>query len=510
MKNKITIISPKREIFDPGRMEFWEFGFMAKAAGIQQRKYSGTPMALPILHSLIPDDFEVTVIDENVEDIDFTIETDLLLLTFFTTAATRGYAIADTFRERNVTVVIGGCHASMAPDEAITHADTVAIGEAEVLLPKILEDFRKGKLEKFYRVNDDERPALDNLPIPHFNCLKLNSYFNPTIQTMRGCPMKCDFCTVRVHWGSKYRYKPIEKVIEEIESLKKSFGRNTFIMISDDDIAANRNRSKELFRALIPLQIQWMSQGSMAMAKDDEYLDLMTQSGGTRMIMGFESVSEESLRLMKKNPANKLSDYIANIRKIQSYGVAIIGAFVFGFDTDGMDSFDNSADFIIDNCIALPQLFALTPFPGTALTKRLEEEGRILSRDWKFYTGSTVQFIPKTMTPEQLQNGYYYTIQKVYSYKNIWKRLNGLWRLWDENARRREPVIIKEKIDTLLLNENFRACAYSYPLNYNADSNEEAHYRKKLNTLLRRFLSRRTEMMNAVVDNNTGVNVAAI
>jgi len=262
---KITIISPKKEIFEDKRMEFWEFGFMATTAGLGSRKYSGTPLAIPILASLIPGQYDIEAIDENIEEINFDNKTDLVLLTFFTTSATRGYKIADIYRGKNVKVVIGGCHASMESGETSIHADAVAIGEAEVLLPRILHDFNNGRLQKFYRVEEEERPSLDNQPIPRFNCLKLKNYFNPTIQTMRGCPMGCEFCTVRVHWGAKYRYKPIKKVVQEINELKSQFGRNTFIMIVDDDIAANRERSKELFRALIPLKIQWMSQGSMAM-----------------------------------------------------------------------------------------------------------------------------------------------------------------------------------------------------------------------------------------------------
>jgi radical SAM superfamily enzyme YgiQ (UPF0313 family) len=396
-------------------------------------------------------------------------------------------------------VLIGGCHASMVPEEAIGHADSVAIGEAEALLPRIINDLRTGQIQRFYRVDESERPSLANLPVPHWNRLKLDSYFNPTIQTMRGCPFNCEFCTVRVHWGPKYRYKPIECVVEEVQFLKKQFGRNTFFMIVDDDVAANRKRSKELFKALIPLQVQWMSQGSIAMAKDDEYLELMTKSGGTRIIMGLESISEASLQSMRKNPANRLSEYSRNLKKIQSYGVAIIGAFVFGFDEDDITCFDNTADFIIENHVALPQLFVVTPFPGTALAERLDQEGRILTKDWKLYTGSTVLFQPKQMSPKELQDGYYYAIQKVYSYRAIWERLTGLWDLFDEGAPKPEAALLKEKIDILLLNQNFRAVAYSYPICYAASEVEEAYYKTEIQKSLKMFLQRRSQLLGATV-----------
>lgn len=496
---KILVISPKRERFEKDRLEFWEFGFMANVAGIGNRKFSGTPLALPIIASLIPDDIDATLVDENVEEINFDTDADLVVLTFFTVAATRGYQIADKFREKKIPVVIGGCHASMVPEEAAEHADTVAIGEAEVLFPKILSDFRNKGLKPVYRINDSQRPKLDRQPTPRWDCLKLNKYFNPTIQTMRGCPFKCEFCTVRVHWGAKYRFKPIHRVVEEVESLKKEFGRNTFFMIVDDDIAANPIRAKKLFKALLPLKIQWMSQGSMAMAKDEEYLALMTKSGGTRIIMGLESIHEASLIEMQKNPANKLNDYIHNIRKIQSYGIAIIGAFVFGFDQDDGSCFESTADFIIENHIALPQLFSMTPFPGTRLAERLEQEGRILSKDWKRYTGSTVLFQPKLMTIDELEKGYYQTIQKVYAYAGIWKRLSGLWKLFDENASKYKPLktIIKEKIDLILLNENFRAVAYSYPIIHHTDENQELFYKKELQNNLRQLLNQRNQLIEA-------------
>jgi radical SAM superfamily enzyme YgiQ (UPF0313 family) len=492
---KVTVISPKRERFDPNRMEFWEFGFMTKAAGSGSRKFSGTPLALPIIASLLPDDFEVTLIDENVEDIDWNIDPDFVVLTFFTTAATRGYYIADQFRQANAKVIIGGCHASMLPDEAIAHADAVAIGEAEALMPRIAADMRKGKLKRFYRIKESERPNLNNIPIPRWDRLKLHRYFNPTIQTMRGCPYNCEFCTVRVHWGSKYRYKPIEKVVQEVEFLKENFGRNTFFMVVDDDIAANKKRSKELFKALIPLNVQWMSQGSLAMARDEEFLELMTISGGTRIIIGFETLSEANLKNIGKNPANKLSEYTENIRKIQSYGIGVIGAFVFGFDDDDVTCFENTANFIIENHIALPQLFTLTPFPGTALAYRLEKEGRILTKDWKLYTGSTALFLPTKMSTKELEEGYYYIIQKVYSYHAIWTRLTKLWFLFDKYAPKDKGALLKEKIDILLLNENFRAVAYSYPRSYTTDNAKEQHYKKQLQSQLKDLLNQRTDYL---------------
>ncbi|MBN2159338.1 MAG: B12-binding domain-containing radical SAM protein [Spirochaetes bacterium] len=502
MKKNITIIFPKKELFDPERVEFWDlaFGYSSRAAvmsGSLKKKASGTSLTLAILGSLVPEEFDVTLIDEYVEEIDFDKKTDLLILTFFTTEATRGYIIADTFREKGIPVIIGGYHASMMPDEALEHADSLALGEAETLMATILNDFKNGSLKRIYRMEESERPDLADQPLPRWDKLKLESYHNPMIQTMRGCPMRCEFCSVSLLWGPKYRFRPIEKVIEEIRSIKDRFGETTRYMIVDDDISAIRSRTKELCRALAPLNISWMSQGSLAMANDNELLELLAMSGGTRMIVGFESITEETLAIMEKNPANKIAEYSTKIKKIQSYGLAIISTFVLGYDNEDVSVFENTADFVIDNHLGLPQFFCVTPFPGTVLTKRLEREGRVLSHDWKRYTGTTVQFMPEKMTPDELQDGYYYANQKVYSFKNIWKRLMGMWDLWDTFSPNPRNVLIREKIDTLLLNLSFNYVSYKFPSCYKPDPEEEKDYQKKLNNILKMHLHERSMLLGA-------------
>ncbi len=490
---KIMILSPKRDVFDGERYEYWEFAYMTRLVGAGKRKYSGTPLSLAILASLVPERHELIVIDENVEEIPYDTKPDLAIITFFTTSATAGYRVADKLRQQGTAVVIGGCHAAMTVEETLNHADAVSTCEGESSLVRIIKDFENGELKKVYKQEDYERPAMDSLPVPRWDLLKMDSYFNPTIQTMRGCPFFCEFCTVRVHWGHKYRFKPIENVVKEVRYLKKVIDRDVFFMIVDDDVASDRRRFKDLFRALIPEKIRWMSQGSISMAKDDEYLDLMTKSGGTRIIMGFETISKKTIEEMKKNPANNPENYMQDIKKIQSYGVALTGAFVFGFDHDDKDCFDETADFIINSHIALPQLFVLTPFPGTALAKRLEAEGRILNRDWRYYTASMVNFVPKNMTPDELQRGYYNAFQKIYSHKAVYQRLTGLWETWDKNSTLPAEAILSEKTGTLLMNKNFQAVAYSYEQCYFGDEAEEKYYKKKLKELLSGFLAKHRE-----------------
>ncbi|MCK4351774.1 radical SAM protein [candidate division WOR-3 bacterium] len=484
---KVAIIEPRRKRWDEKRAELWEFAYITRAFSHYRKKYSGFSLSLAILASLIPSDIELKIIDENVESIDFSEFFDLVIVTFFTIGATRAYEIGDAFRKKGIKVVFGGVHASMMPEEAILHADAVAIGEAEVLIPEIIEDCHHGHLKKFYRT--PERPELENTPVPRWDLLKIDCYHNPTTQTMRGCPFDCEFCTVRAFWGKRYRYKPIPKVVEEIKILKRLFDKkDTFIMIADDDITANKMRAKDLFKAFIPLGIKWMGQGSLSMAKDDELLELMVRSGGTRMIIGFESISPIALREMHKNPANIVEEYAENVRKIQSYGVAVIGSFVVGFDDDDESVFERTANFIIENHIAIPQFLLLTPFPGTKLFERLSKEKRILHRDWTRYTTSTVCFKPKKMSVDTLQNGYYNALQRIFSYEGILNRLEGLWSLWDKSS---VVPSIKEKIDTLVLNSNFRDVAYGFPHCINLDIEKETKAKRKLRGYFRELLRTR-------------------
>ncbi|MGE5341415.1 MAG: B12-binding domain-containing radical SAM protein [Candidatus Omnitrophota bacterium] len=466
---KISVILPKREIFDENRMEFWESS-IGKGSESTIRRVGETPLVLSLIRTLIPGDIAVDLIDENVQDIDFDSTPDAVILTVATPAATRGYQIADRFRSRGIKVIIGGYHASMVPGEAITHSDSVAIGEAEALIPKIIDDLRKGRLEKFYKVDDSIQPV-DNLPIPSWDQLQLDDYPHPILQTMRGCPFLCEFCNVRVHWGTNYRYKTLDRLQEEVDFLKQHYENDAVFIIVDDDIASDRKRAKELFKALIPLKIRWMSHGSAGIARDSEYLSLMSASGGIRVVLEFAS--------------KRWNDSAKYLQKIQSYGIGIIGNFILGFDEDDATCFDQAVDFMVDTHIALPQFSLLTPFPGTPCAARLEEEGRLLSKDWKRYTGSTVVFKPKRMSPGDLQDGYYYASQKIYSYKSIFQRLSGLWEIVAQNTQRLPSEILREKIDMVHLNEAYRTVAYRFPSVYQNHPEEERYYQNEIQTMLK-------------------------
>lgn len=374
------------------------------------------PLSLPTLASLTPEDFQISITDENVSPIDFEKDIDLAALTVMTPLAPRAYEIADRLRSKGTRVVLGGMHPSLLPEEAIQHADAVVIGEAEGLWQNLLQDLKQGKLQKFYKCAS--YPALENLPIPRRDLLPKKGYFMiNTVQVTRGCPFSCDFCTVTKFFGNKHRFRPVEDIVAEIKSLK---GKQIFFV--DDNIVGNAAYAKKLFRALIPLKIQWMSQGSINMAADEELLRLCAKSGCVGMIIGFESVSQESLNSAGKH-VNKVKDFKDSIKKLHAFGIGVDGVFVFGFDHDTKDIFKKTADFVIENNLDACQFSILTPLPGTKLYERLESEGRIIDRDWSKYDVASVVFQPKHMSPEELLEGYYWVYKQVYSYRSILKRL---------------------------------------------------------------------------------------
>ena len=373
-------------------------------------------MCLPVLASLTPSDVQIHLVDENVERVDLTEEADLVALSCMTASAPRAYAIADSFRERGIPVVMGGMHPSALPEEAAEHADAVVVGEAENQWPGVLEDFAAGRLQPLYRA--EQRPELGGLPFPRRDLLHLDRYLSPNlVQTARGCPHACSFCSVSPVFGRRYRFRPIPEVIEEIRSLgTRSIG------FPDDNIVASRARSAQLFEALIPLKIQWVGQGDLSMAKDEELLKLMARSGCLAMFVGIESLSQESLAASHKQP-NLGLDFERAIATIHRHGIDLVGSFVFGLDTDDKSMFRETVAFIERVKLAVAQFPVLTPFPGAPVYQQLKDEGRITSFDWARYTMGNVVYQPKHMTAAELEAGRNYAYGHFYSLPSIARRV---------------------------------------------------------------------------------------
>ena len=379
------------------------------------------PIGMAAVAALTPPEVDVSLTDENVTTVNFDKDIDLVGITALTCTTHRAYQIADAFRARGVKVVMGGIHPSVMPEEASEHADAVVIGEAEGIWPEVLEDFRANRLRRIYR--QEKRPNLDGLPIPRRDLYAKGAYyFRNTLWATRGCPYSCSFCSVSNIFGRKYRCRPVNEVIREVETLD----RGKIIGFVDDNIAGNPAFARELFRALIPYRIKWVAQCSVAIASDDELLGLAADSGCVDLLVGFESLSPESLVAVGKK-VNVVGEYEDVIRKIHAHGIAIHGFFIFGLDADEVDIFERTLYFAQKMRLESAQFAWPVPYPGTALCESMDKAGRIITKDWSEYE-STLVLEPNKMSREMLQQSRDWVWRKFYSLPSIWRRVGVMRR----------------------------------------------------------------------------------
>ena len=375
-------------------------------------------LSTSLLAGLTPSHHEIRIIDESLSEIDLDQEVDLAAITAMTPLAPRGYEIADQLRARGRKVVIGGIHASWLPEEAKSHADSVVIGEADEIWIEILNDAERGELKPFYR--QKERTDLDHLSVPRRDLLPEKGYlFHNLIQTTRGCPYDCEFCSVTALHGRSYRMRPILEVEKEIQSLARS---KAYIFFVDDNLVGNLSRAKELLTMLSRHRLRWVSQGPIHIAEDGELVSLMAKAGCHGLFIGFESLREGNLDLMGKR-INRVESYEKGIQRLHDAGIGVYASFVFGYDYDDPSVFDEFLEFAERNRIEGAFLPILTPFPGTRIYHRLKQEGRILTEDWSKYDMATVVFQPKRMTVDQLQEGFWKVNRSFYSIPSILKRI---------------------------------------------------------------------------------------
>jgi radical SAM superfamily enzyme YgiQ (UPF0313 family) len=377
--------------------------------------------------SLTPPEWKVSITDEKVEAINFSADVDLVGITSMTPAAKRGYEIADKFRERGVKVVMGGMHISKMPEEALQHCDSVVIGEAEDIWDKVLADHERGDLKRIYK-NEIGYPSLANRPAPNWDLYRDKGYLPVhAIETTRGCPHNCEFCSVTSSFGGKFRNRPVDEVEKEIRNLKPFEGKfilKNVVFFADDNIISSRRHAKELLTRIAPYNLKWLGQTSVNIAKDDEMLTLCRKSGCMGILIGFESLSPDNLTNVGKT-FNKPQDYIDVVKKMHDYGLGVDGSFVLGFEHDDEGVFDRTVEFINKAKIDVCYFSILTPYPGTALYSRMLAEGRLIDRDWSNYNTNNVVYLPKMMKPEKLLEGYHQVLKESFSYSSIFKRLWG-------------------------------------------------------------------------------------
>ncbi len=360
--------------------------------------------ALQLLAALTPPEHEVSIVGEHLGDeVAYDDTVDLVGITAMTLQARRAYEIADEYRRRGKTVVLGGIHASVLPDEALQHADAVAIGEAENLWPAIIEDARHRRLKKKYRAS--ELTNLDTLPNYRRDLAHHRSSFSVhPVQAARGCPYDCSFCSATLFSGRKYRFRPVENVVAEIRALD-----SRVVFFLDDNIFARPEYSRRLFTELRKLDVLWIGQASLHLtASNPALLKLAQESGCAGLFVGIESLTEENLRSSNSHSKNRAGTAAAigdSLRVIHDHGIVVMAGVIFGFDGDGPDVFERTADFLDEQKVGLASFSALTPFPGTRLRDEMLAESRITDDDWAHYDACTSVFTPRSMTAAELQAG---------------------------------------------------------------------------------------------------------
>jgi radical SAM superfamily enzyme YgiQ (UPF0313 family) len=389
-------------------------------------------LGLLTLAGMTPKDMDLEYVEiEDIADIDeLPGDYDAVAISSFSAQIKEAYALADRFRASGVSVILGGLHVTARPEEALQHANSIVIGEGEPVWPRLLHDLMRGELQHRY----DSRGTPFNLggsPMPRFDLLDTGRYNRLTVQTQRGCPFDCEFCAASIRLSPIYRVKPVDRVISEIRRIKEIWPK-PFIEFADDNTFANKKHAKKLARALIPEAIRWFTESDISLARDDELLGLLRDSGCAQVLIGLESATISGLRGIEQKSdwkAKQFDSYISAIDKIQSYGISVNGCFVLGLDGTGLESFEQVRDFVTDSGLYEVQITIQTPFPGTPLFDRLQQEGRLLDETgWELCTLFDVNFQPDKMTVSELQEKFVWLAKELYSEEATRTRRNAFFR----------------------------------------------------------------------------------
>ncbi len=375
-----------------------------------------------LIAGLTPPDVDIRFYDDRLEPIPYDEPTDLVAISVETYTAKRAYQIASEYRSRGIPVVMGGFHPSLVPDEVARYADSVIVGEAEATWSELIDDYRHNTPRKFYRAA--ERPSLEKAR-PDRSIFQGKRYLPVgLVEVGRGCHFRCEFCAIQTVFSQRQTRRPHDLVLEEIRELKAA-GQHKIFFFVDDNITSNREQSKDFLRELAKLNIRWVCQGSIDMAHDEELLDLMIASGCEIVLIGFESLNPENLKKMDKSFNNSRGGFPKALSNLREKKVRLYATFVFGYDEDTTDSFGESVDFAIHHGFYITAFNHLTPFPGTPLYTRLQDEGRLLYDNWWLddrYSYNKIPFQPKGMSPEELQAGCVGARASFYSWSSILKR----------------------------------------------------------------------------------------
>jgi radical SAM superfamily enzyme YgiQ (UPF0313 family) len=372
------------------------------------------------LAALTPPDHEVELVHEQVSEIPFDRNADLVALSFFSGFARRAYEVADRYRALGVKVVAGGPHASYWQDETLGHVDAVVVGEAESVWNDMLIDAKRGTLKRIYR--GEARP-LAGLPTPRYDLLEERFLIPRVLQATRGCPFTCRFCTVP-DLNPGFRVRPVSEVIRDIATSRfRHPWQDKFAWFWDDNLLVQRRWAKELLREMVGLRRYWLTQASIDIVKDRELLSLMEKSGCAGIFLGIESLDAASLAEVDKKQ-NRVAEYRSAIDRLRDHGICVMAGFISGFDEQTEESIVRTAQGLNDIGVDVPFLSILTPFRGTPLYDQLLAEGRILGdRGWDHYNGYNVTFRPRRMSPEELLRAHRELWNQAFGYTLVAERL---------------------------------------------------------------------------------------
>src|SRR3989344_461438 len=376
-------------------------------------------LALASIVSLTPAEVEIEVVDEQISPIDFNARVDLVAITVPTAVANRAYKIADTFRKRGISVVLGGIHPTLNQEEALQHADAIIVGYADTTWPQLVSDFRNKNLKQRYIENP--HCALDNLPTPRWDIFRNMGYINTNfVEATRGCPHKCSFCSTTAFYQSIHRTRPIEHVVRDIKKVT-SFPKK-FIFIVDDNIIGDKEYAKKLFKALAPLKICWISEATVDISEDEELVKLAAESGCFGLFLGFESISVQNIKSFHK-PHNKVEKYRKTISLLHKYGISIEGGFIFGSDLDDASVFKETFEFLDKSNIDSFLSIYLTPMPGTPMYAMFKKQKRLITENYDLFDFRHMTFKPKNMTIQEVYDGVSWITMKFHSRTLVMKRI---------------------------------------------------------------------------------------
>jgi radical SAM superfamily enzyme YgiQ (UPF0313 family) len=398
----LLLINPQRRL-----RYLWDFKELCEVMG---KKTPVPPLSLPTIAAITPAHYDIRILDEEVESVDFSLQPDIVGITALGNTVKRGYEIADRFREKGIPVVMGGPQVSFNVEISLEHADAIVIGEAEGAWQECLRDFERATIQPTYK---NASPCdYKASPVPRWDLIRTDKIMAMPVQVSRGCPYKCEFCVVRNMLGRKHRYRELDDVIAEIKALPKR--QLTF---ADDNLTADKHYAHALMERLRPLRVSWMCQASLDICEDEELLTKMAAAGCTSILIGIESLDDASLKEAGKYQ-NKREKFERGIKTIHDHGIHVIGSFIVGFDSDHLDAFDTIFDFTVKNGITMVSLNVLTAYPGTDLYDRMKKDGRINAIDTDMLgIYPTMRYM--RISQSEMFKKYFSVLEKMFSYEVI-------------------------------------------------------------------------------------------